>query len=438
MSWTTPRTWVAGELVTAGMMNTHVRDNLNALRSEHFGVQRFRGLHLRTSPNLDVSARQVDLLHADEIVLDDGTRLGPWDNLNADIQGSVGAGALDIGTEQSSTWYSIYAIAKDDGTKNLLLHREKNYSYDTSFGTARDATRALRVATSTAADKLAQGVQFANAGPLVYVDLDVARAGAVVGRVWISIQASVSGDASGTALATSDKLDASVISTTAGYLRFVFRAPFTVVASTQYHLVLEGDYTRSDTVFVTWGGVGAGGYANGVARQYNGTTWSNTTSIGDFRFFAAIERNAAALTLPTGYTKSALLGFVFNNSSSNFSPFLAYDNRVRTLVPQASGTFTSSTMFLADLTAFFPPRPVRVHVGVGNSAVGEQVAISGVPDGYQISSGNGEGGLTSGGVHIASSSVMTSQAGHFMTEVQGVYYRTSGNTAQAWVLGYEW
>jgi hypothetical protein len=31
MAWTTPRTWVAGELVTSTIMNTHVRDNLNAI-----------------------------------------------------------------------------------------------------------------------------------------------------------------------------------------------------------------------------------------------------------------------------------------------------------------------------------------------------------------------------------------------------------------------
>jgi hypothetical protein len=29
MTWTTPRTWVAGETVTAAIMNTHIRDNLN-------------------------------------------------------------------------------------------------------------------------------------------------------------------------------------------------------------------------------------------------------------------------------------------------------------------------------------------------------------------------------------------------------------------------
>lgn len=31
MAWTTPRTWTVGELVTASIMNTHVKDNFNAL-----------------------------------------------------------------------------------------------------------------------------------------------------------------------------------------------------------------------------------------------------------------------------------------------------------------------------------------------------------------------------------------------------------------------
>lgn len=31
MAWTDPRTWTDGELVTAAIMNPHVRDNLNAL-----------------------------------------------------------------------------------------------------------------------------------------------------------------------------------------------------------------------------------------------------------------------------------------------------------------------------------------------------------------------------------------------------------------------
>ena len=35
MGWTAPRTWIAGELVTAAMMNTHVRDNLSYLSSSY-------------------------------------------------------------------------------------------------------------------------------------------------------------------------------------------------------------------------------------------------------------------------------------------------------------------------------------------------------------------------------------------------------------------
>lgn len=33
MAWTTPKTWAVDELVTASMMNTHLRDNLNALKA---------------------------------------------------------------------------------------------------------------------------------------------------------------------------------------------------------------------------------------------------------------------------------------------------------------------------------------------------------------------------------------------------------------------
>lgn len=35
MTWTTPRTWVTSEVVTASIMNTHVRDNLSELRTLH-------------------------------------------------------------------------------------------------------------------------------------------------------------------------------------------------------------------------------------------------------------------------------------------------------------------------------------------------------------------------------------------------------------------
>jgi hypothetical protein len=33
MAWSSPRTWVTGEVVTASMMNANVRDNVNAIRT---------------------------------------------------------------------------------------------------------------------------------------------------------------------------------------------------------------------------------------------------------------------------------------------------------------------------------------------------------------------------------------------------------------------
>ena len=33
MAWTTPRTWTSAEVVTKTIMDTHIRDNLNAMSS---------------------------------------------------------------------------------------------------------------------------------------------------------------------------------------------------------------------------------------------------------------------------------------------------------------------------------------------------------------------------------------------------------------------
>ena len=38
MAWTSPRTWTAGELISKAIMDTHVRDNLNALLAGLLGT----------------------------------------------------------------------------------------------------------------------------------------------------------------------------------------------------------------------------------------------------------------------------------------------------------------------------------------------------------------------------------------------------------------
>lgn len=49
-AWTAPRTWVVGELVTAALLNTHLRDNLDWLKTPlESGVVTFSGDFTTTS-----------------------------------------------------------------------------------------------------------------------------------------------------------------------------------------------------------------------------------------------------------------------------------------------------------------------------------------------------------------------------------------------------
>ena len=48
MGWTTPRTWVAGELLTAALLNTHLRDNDAAIRAGGIAIASQASLDLIT------------------------------------------------------------------------------------------------------------------------------------------------------------------------------------------------------------------------------------------------------------------------------------------------------------------------------------------------------------------------------------------------------
>lgn len=416
-----------------------VTGTIKATASSGFeSSQVFRGLHLRTHPDADVSAAKLELLKADEIITDDGARFSAVSNLVADMGAAAGAGALDTGAEAASTWYEVYFIAKDDGTQNLLLHRSLNYSKDTSFETADNNGRLLRIATATATDRLDQGVQFANAGALNFIDVVLNRNNVPVGRAWFSIQADSAGNASGTPLATTDKMDVATITTSTQWVRFIFRTPFTVTASTQYHLVMEGDYTRSDTVNIGWRGVTAGGYVGGSAKEYNGATWSAATGPADFNFKAYLTANSAAVTMPSGYTRKAKIGYVYNDGSSNFSPFVARNASVRRL-SDAGGSFGSLTSIvptLVNISAMAPPGLVQVHAVGYNSAVTNYVAMAPVPDGYGYTvSGAGDHGV----VYFNSAGAGFAQAfDRFSTETQGLYASASAGTGTINITGFEW
>lgn len=436
LTWTTPRTWVPGELVTASMMNTHVRDNFNAVKG--FIPVGFTGLQLRTHPDADKAANQVALLSLDQVVMSDGVRYSDLSAvlpLTADITAS-GAGGLDTGTRVASTWYEIHLIGKSS-TQNpadlrLLLHRAKDYLLDQSSTTAPDTSQALRSSASTT--KLGQLVQVGTAAlPCEVVDLELqATATPPTGNLWVEIQ-----DNAGTVLATSDKLDASKVSTSAQWVRFAFRTPYTAFATgTNYRIALAGDYTISGTVYIKWLVKSTGGYSFS-AQSFDGATWSNVATVSQiFKLYLTENDVNIATTLPTGYDESCQVGWVYNNSGNVLVPFVAKDRRVRVGQGAAGlGAIASFIPTLVDASSALPPCPVSMWFGFYGTVAGDQVDVAGVPDGF---TGSAATTVVAARSYKGDSSYETPPGVATETEKQGLYLLRTGGTGTLNVEVWEW
>ena len=359
-------------------------------------TQTFRGLTLRTHPDADVAAYKVYLDHADEITMHDGTRVANWDDLTADITAS-GANGLDTGSEGASRWYSIHAIRKSsDGTKGLLLHRAKSYDANQSDTTTVNAEGNLNYSTSVVA--AAQGVTPSVTGYRPFVDFNLNKQGSPTGQMYVEIYADSGGSPTGAALAVSDKLDVSLVPTSGRiWVRFVFRAPVSLTASTQYHYVVKATSTVSTTNYLSVGANTTNSYAGGVAKRWDGAAWQTSSVSGfsavDFNFRDYVTQNDTALTLPSGYDQYAQVGWVYNNSSSDFATFRAKDRTVAPLKGYSggnSGAVTATIATLIDFSAYLPPVPVVIG-GTATHAT-SYVAVGGIPDGLKAPNNPPEGG----------------------------------------------
>jgi hypothetical protein len=408
--------------------------------------QLFRGLVAGTHPDSDKEQTTVMLIHADEIVMDDGERVLDWDRLTADIT-VAGAGGLDTGSEVASTWYETYAIRKKvDNTRNLLLHRAKDYFLDEDGTAGEDGQHLLRDAA--ARTKLAQGFKVDTAGKLEFADVKIAKVGTPTGNFWLTIESDASGVPSGTVLATSDKYEVSRLSTTSALVRFPFRTPFTTVAATQYHLVLQGDFAIHASNHALWrADTSAGAYANGAKAAYDGSNWATDTD-DDFVFRVYVTRNDTAVTMPSGYDQRCLIGYVFNSSGSHFKPYEQRDRSIKTLT-SGTGTeswyiadFTSTTGILLDMAAFVPPRALAA-VGVGfrsgsvaRVTVGGLSALAGYPDAGALSTNVRGTGYRF--IIAASGDDAPLEADPIHTDLQTLHVATSGGTVQAVLSRFSW
>ncbi len=397
--------------------------------------QTFRGLSLQTHTDSNKALSWVRMVHADAIVMSDGEEVVDWNNIDVNIAAALGVGGLDTGSEQAWTWYEVHAVWNGT-TKGLMLHRAKNYFLDASY-TTEDASQGLRSLVDNSTIRISQGLQFATSGPLVFIDVKLLKTGSPTGNYWFTIEANSGGVPSNTPLATSRKYDAARLTTTAGFVRIPFDAPLSVSAATQYHLVMYGDYTVSAANYVNWRmDAGGASYANGSKALFDSDTSTWTTVAGDDMVFKAyVAVNETSLTIPTGY-RSALIGWVYNNGSSDFKYFLQKDRTVLCgyINDWQIGSFTSTTPLLVDVSPFVPPVPCVV-IACGNNATSAYVAIGNV-------SATDVNGLTankmSGAARVTLGADYTSTFPPLVLEgSQGMMLATNGGTLNLYLGSFE-
>jgi len=375
--------------------------------------------------------KTIQLRRGERMVFDDGSTVSNQTPLTADITLS-GSGGLDTGSEAASTWYEIYAIHKStDDTRGLMLHRAKDWFLDETYD-SDDTTVEIRKSTGTRT-AVGQGFKVDTTGYVDFIDVELIRVGAVAGVIQAELQTDSSGLPSGTVLATSDKLNAGHVSTSSQWIRFIFRTPVSLTATTQYHLVLTGSWTASDAVYIGWRcDTSSATYANGTRTQKEAGTWNNTgTTAHDFSFKMYVRRNDSAVTMPSGYDGKCLLGYVYNNASSDFEPFTAVNRTVipldglNTLLVVAG---TASIPTLLSLATVIPPVPVRQRVRGNALGTGFFFALP-VPHGFRTAAIHRDGG---------GSITAVSETMEILTEAQAMYTYDTSSTYDVVHDSFEW
>jgi hypothetical protein len=394
-----------------------------------------RGLRLRTHPDADQAASKLLLLHADALVMDDGEEVLDWNNIVMDLAVS-GAGGLDTGSEQASTAYQAYAIRrKSDNTRLGLLHRAKDYFLDEDSTTGEDGQHALRDAAGR--ERQGNGFKVDTTGLLPFIKAKVAKVGTPTGRYWFTIETDSSGLPTGTILATSRKYDISRLPTTSLLVQIVFDSPATLPAATQYHLVLRGDFPISGSNYMVWrADTSAATYGNGSKETFDGTSWVADTD-DDFIFQIFITRNETAVVMPSGYDQKCLLHpGVMNDGSSNLKPFIQHDRRVYTGGGAASkiGAWPT-TGAIVPLSAFLPPTPVMVKLGLGNTGGAQGLAVGPLQATDVADDGTDRPDTVVGKVWAAAGNVPYEVLNRIPVEYQAIM---ADGGDDGWVLGYEW
>lgn len=397
-----------------------------------------QGLVLRTDRDADTSQRQVEIIALDYLVMDDGTFMSnsdnSWTGKYADITQS-GAAGLDTGSEFGGQWYEIFAIAKEDGTKNLILHQSKAWSDEAAYTINEDASQNVGSASSN--QWVAQGFTLSASGTLKYVQAKLLKVGAPTGQLSCAVYSDNAG-VPGSVLAFSHNIDIASIPTTATWIHFEFSVGSLQLSAspTQYHVVIATVVNASN--YLQWRMDGsAATYANGSKAIWNGGAWTTDTD-DDMMFVVGLEKDESAVVMPSGYTKKCHLGYVFNDGDSNFVPFFQQGRSRRDLIITEANNYTIVLNGLAQLHRVYGPpiKGVRALLAVSGTGTQAGIAAIGSSIAYNISSA----GDTTSAEAILYSGTTTTRPGVFVEVLvlDEFYYVHGTDTAKIWQCGFSW
>lgn len=416
--------------VTAAMWSA-----LQTPTSVHYGLQ------LQTHRDADLAETQVELVDVDAIIMDDGIELrndnGEWSGLVADT-GVTGVGGLDSGTVDAFNYYEIYAIAKEDGTRGLILHKSKLWAIDTNYASGGDADQAIRAASGNT--RVAQGFGFSG-GLVPYIELVLKKVGTPSGYYWVTIEADSGGDPSGTPLITSQKFDASRLTTSYTTVRIPLDSDVSLSAlPTVYWVVIRGDWTINGTDYITAFMDGsAASFATGSKSLYNGSSWTADTD-DDLYIAIGAQTESGFLVLPTGYTKSCFLGWVYADTGGALRPFLQV-NRTHLITPISSavcglGSLTGN-IDRFDLVAKLPPRHI-IKALIACTGTGTGTAVAAVGD-IRATDISADGTSNGAQVILYGSSTTQRPSQPSVVLAQTVALMAHGTVgAHLWLTGFEW
>lgn len=396
-----------------------------------------QGLVLRTDRDSDTEARQVEIVALDYLTMDDGTVFDnsdlSWSGKFADITAS-GAGGLDTGAETGGLWYDIYAIATEAGTKNLLLHKAKRWSDEAQYTTDEDASQNVGSASSN--QSVSQGFKLSASGKLRYAQVKLLKVGSPTGQITCKIYSDNAG-VPGSLLSTSQNINIATIPTTATWVHFTFTNGATLSATpTQYHLVMTGAVNASN--YYQWRMDGsAATYTGGSKATYNGSAWTTDTD-DDMMFTVGLEVDDSAVTMPSGYTKKCHLGWVFNDGSSNFRPFIQTGRMRRELFINETDHYVHVMNGSILVSRIYSPAIESCRAFLACGGTGTQAGVIAVGDTsrYDLSSA---GDTTSASAILYSVSTSTKPGVFIEVPISQGFVTTHGtSSAKLWMTGFSW